>query len=64
MVFLTDVRPGAAETGGIVSVGTVVQAKRREVVMAAVSVKSKRVFITVTSSLERDGSKNLRENKY
>jgi len=52
MVFLTGVIP-EAETGGIVSVVAAVQAKRPEVVMAAVSVKSRKVFMTFTSSLER-----------
>jgi hypothetical protein len=52
MVFLTGVMAEAA-TGGMVFVVAPVQAKRLEVVMAAVSVKSKKVFITFTSSLER-----------
>jgi len=52
MVFLTGVIP-EAPTGGIVSVVADVQAKRPEVVMAAVSVKIKKVFMTFTSSLER-----------
>jgi len=52
MVFLTGVIP-EAPTGGIVSVVADVQAKRPEVVMAAVSVKIKKIFMTFTSSLER-----------
>jgi hypothetical protein len=52
MVFLTGVIP-EAETGGIVSVVAAVQAKRPEMVMAAVSDKSRKVFMTFTSSLER-----------
>jgi hypothetical protein len=52
MVFLTGVIP-EADAGGIVSVVAAVQAKRPEVVMAAVSVKIKKVFMSFTSSLER-----------
>ena len=44
MVFLTGIN-SAAETGGMVSVVTAVQAKRPDVVMLAVSASRRSVFI-------------------
>src|SRR6185503_4585397 len=55
MVFLTGSR-FAAETGGIVSVVTSVQARRPEVVITAVSARSRSVFIV---RKERGGGKKL-----
>jgi hypothetical protein len=48
MVLVAGIRPDA-ETGGIVSVVAIVQANRPEVLNTALSVRSKKVFMTDTS---------------
>jgi len=64
MVLVAGINPDA-ETGGIVSVVAIVQANRPEVLNTALSVRSKKVFMTDTSCFQSNelfrGTKNRAE---